>query len=369
MATDGESPEALADALVARALRLRRGENLLIESWTHCLPYAAACVVRARELGARPLLITEDESAFWASVERAPGAGGWTRPGSHEWASLAATDAFLFFPGPADRPRLRALPMKLRAALVGYNSEWYRRARMARLRGVRCLLGYASDAQAAHWGVPGPEWRRSLATAIVDARLPAIGRAGRNASAKLRRGRLVRVTAPNGTDLTLRLRGRVPVIDDGEVSREDVRLGRNMTIAPPGTVVVAVDEKSANGIAIADRPSFLPSGRAEGGEWEISDGRLKAFRYTTGQSEFEEAHRSAPAGRDVLSLFSVGLHPTIGAGVPQAEDQEAGAVTLGIGGNQEYGGSNRCPFLSWIVIGKATVSVDGRALCDRGQLF
>lgn len=369
MASDGESPEALAEALVTRALRLRRGENLVVETWTHCLPIASECVARARQLGARPMLLVEDETAFWKGVEGAPGAGGWTRPGAPEWAALSEADAYLFFPGPADRPRFRALSPKLRSALFAYDAEWYRRARAARLRGVRCLLGYASDAQASYWGTPGPDWRKALSRAIVDASLPAIGRAGRSLAGKLRKGRFVRITAPNGTDVSVRLRGRVPVVDDGEVSREDLQQGRNMTAAPPGTAVVAIDERATKGIAIANRPSFLPTGRTEGGEWEIADGRLTAFRYTSGESEFAAAYRSAPKGRDVVSLLSVGLHPTLGPGVPQVEDQEAGAVTLGIGGNEEYGGSNRCGYVSWIVIGEATVAVDGRPLCDRGQLF
>ncbi len=369
MALPEPTPESVAAALVGRALGVRRGENLLIETWDHGLPYAAACVVRARELGARPMLVVENEAAFWSSVENVPRPAQWSRPGAHEWAALARTDAYLFFPGPADRPRFRALPPKVRAAVTAYNAEWYRRARVARLRGVRCLLGYASDAAAMRWGVSGAEWRRALAHAIVEARLPAIARSGRSLAAKLKRGRVVRITAPNGTDVTLRLRGRVPVLDDGLVGREDVSLGHNMTVAPPGTVVVAVDEGSARGTAIANRPSFLSAGRVEGGEWEIAAGRVTGYRYTAGQAEFESAYRAAPRGRDVVSILSVGLHPTLGPGVPQAEDQEAGAVTLGIGGNEEYGGRNRCPFMSWIVIGEATVSVDGRPLCDRGQLF
>jgi leucyl aminopeptidase (aminopeptidase T) len=369
MASEDATPEALADALLTRALQLRRGESLLIETWNHCLPYASACVAKARALGAHPLLFLEDEEAYWASVERVPGIGGWSRPGAHEWAALARTDAFLFFPGPADRPRFRALPPKLRGALTAYNPEWYRRARVARLRGVRCLLGYASDQQAARWGLSGPDWRRQLARGIVEARPAQIARAGRRLAAKLRKGQVLRITAPNGTDVTLRLKGRRPVVDAGQITREDLGAGHNLTVAPPGTVVVAVDEKSARGIAIANRPSFLPGGRAEGGEWEITGGRLTGFRYTAGQREFEEAYAAAPRGRDVVSIFSVGLHPTLGPGVAQVEDQEAGAVTLGIGGNDGYGGQNRCPFTSWIVLGEATVAVDGRPLCDRGQLF
>jgi len=159
------------------------------------------------------------------------------------------------------------------------------------------------------------------------------------------------------------------VIDDGVITTEDVSIGQNMTVAPPGTVGVAVDERSAEGIAVANRPSFLGSGRVEGGEWEMAKGRLLQSRYTAGQAEFDAAFRAAPKGRDVVSILSIGLNPSLEPGLPQVEDQEAGAVTIGIGGNGSYGGSNRSPFLSWLVIGEATLAVDGKPVCDRGQIL
>jgi leucyl aminopeptidase (aminopeptidase T) len=369
MATDGTSTTALARSLITGALRVRAGENVVIETWNHTLDYARACVVEARRIGARPILWFEDEPAYWRSIEETPAVKGWAKPGEHEWAALAKTHAYVFFPGPADRPRLNQQPPKRAEELLAYNADWYRRAKRARLRGVRSVLGYASDAQAERWGVSGVAWRDQLLRAATQADLDAIHADAKRAAQKLKAGSMLRITASNGTDLSLKLRHRTPWVDDGSVTSEDLAIGANMTVSPPGTVLVAVDEKSADGIAIANRPSYLRPGRVEGGQWEAKAGKVSNIWYTEGQSEFDAAFQAAPKGKDVLSIFSIGLNPALDPGVPQVEDQEAGAVTLGIGGNTAYGGTNKCPFLSWIVIGEATVAVDGKPLCDRGKLL
>jgi aminopeptidase len=369
MATDGSAAPAVAQALVAGALHVRSGENVVIESWNHTLDYARACVVEARKLGARPILLLEDEPAYWRSVEEAPNVKSWAQPGEHEWAALNQADAYVFFPGPADRPRLTQLPGKRSTELVAYNSEWYRRAKKAKIRGVRSMLGYASDAQADRWGVSGAAWRDQLVRAVTEVDMAALQTDARRAAQKLKAGAELHITAPNGTDLRLKLKHRTPWVDDGSVTREDVAIGANMTVSPPGTVLVALDEKGADGLAISNRPSYLRAGRVEGGQWEAKAGKVSNIWYTEGQAEFDAAFQAAPRGKDVLSILSIGLNPALDPGVPQVEDQESGAVTLGIGGNDGYGGTNKCPFLSWIVLGEATVAVDGKPLCDRGKLL
>lgn len=369
MASEEPTAAQVAEALVGGAIGLRRSENLVVESWSHTLPYAAACVVEARRRGARPVLLVEDEGAYWRSVESLSSPASWAKVGSHEWALLREADAYVFFPGPADGPRFRALPEPTRSALVGYNAEWYRRAEKGRLRGVRSLLGYASDARAALWGANGSAWRRQLAEATVRTDLKGVGADARRASRLLAGTGELRVTAANGTDLRLRLVRRAPIADDGVISPDDLRRGNNMTISPPGAVAVAVDERSAQGVAIANRASFLPTGKAEGGQWEFDRGRLTNHWYTDGAACFDEPFAKGGKGRDQAGFFSIGLNPHLGPGVPMVEDQEAGAVTIGVGGNVAYGGTNRGPFTSWIVIGEATVAVDGRPLCDRGKIL
>jgi aminopeptidase len=369
MGSEEPGPVQVAQALLGTALDVKRGENVIIETWNHTLPYATACVVEARRRGAHPMLLLEDESAYWRSIDLAPSIAQWARVGRHEWSALGATDAYVFFPGPADRPRFRSLSGEHRAALTGYNSDWYKRAEKTKLRGVRCVLGYASEAQSAAWGVSAATWRNQLIRGMVDVEAKTLRSTADRVARKILKGKELRITAANGTDLTLKLRGRKPFVDDGVIGPEDLKLGNNMTVSPPGTVAVAVDERSAEGTAIANRPSFVPVGRLEGGQWEAHGGRLASAWYSEGQAAFDEAYAKGPKGKEVVSIFSLGINEALAAGVPQVEDQEAGAVTLGIGGNAAYGGSNKVGFQSWIVIGEATVAVDGAPLCDRGHIL
>lgn len=356
-------------ALVGPALGLRRGEHLVVVSWNHTLPWATAVVEEARRLGAVPLLILEDEATFWRSLEVPRSVRHWSAIPPTVRAALRRADALVQFPGPADRPRLHALPADLLSPFLRRDDEWFRLARSSRVRGLRCLLGYASDPQAEHWGVPGALWRSRLIRGIGSAELDAIGRDGRRVARQLRSGHRVVVRAANGTEIRLRLRGRTPWIDDGRVDAEDRRQGRWIATAPAGSVVVAVDEESTEGTAVANRPSYLSSGRVDGAQWEIEGGRLRNYWYSEGGEAFESEFATAPSGRETVSLLGIGLNPAVAAGVPQAEDLEAGTVTLAIGGNSSYGGRNRCRFLSWITVGEATVSVDDLPLCDRGKFL
>jgi len=369
MAPEEVTPPAVARALVGSALGVRRGEHLVVVSWNHTLPWATACVTESRRAGARTLLLLEDETAFWHSLEGSPSSRGWAGLSRPVRAALERADALLYFPGPADRPRFRALPAHLLAPFLGADDEWLSAARASHLRAVRCLLGYASDAQAEHWGVPGAMWRSQLIRGITDVDYGMLRKDGRRAAGLLQKGRELRLTAANGTDLTLRLRGRLPWVDDGSIDADDRRRGRVMSAAPAGSVVVAVDEGSAEGTVVANRPSFLGAGRVEGGQWEVADGRLRNYWYTDGGDAFEADFARAPRGRETVSLFALGLNPALPSGVPQAEDEEAGTVTLAVGGNTLYGGRNRCRFLSWITVGEATVAVDGAPLCDRGKVL
>jgi leucyl aminopeptidase (aminopeptidase T) len=363
------SPPAVARALVANSLRLRRGEHVAIVSWTHTLPWATACVAEARRVGARPFLVLEDEGAFWRSVDLAPRTRAWSGLSVPVLAAISRADAVLYFPGPADRPRLRSLPPPQSTPFLGSDDEWLRRTRRARNRGVRCLLGYASDEQSAHWGVPAAMWRSQLMRAITDVDAAALARDARRVALLLRNGRSIRLTAANGTDLSLRLRGRTPWVDDGTVDVEDRKRGRTLATAPGGSVAVAIDEGSAAGTIVGNRASFLSSGKVDGAQWEVEKGRLRNYWYTEGAPAFEAEFGSAPRGSDIVSLFAVGVNPLLAPGVPQAEDMEAGTVTIAIGGNTLYGGRNRCRYLSWITVGEATVTVDGHALADRGKLL
>jgi len=369
MARETASPETVGRTLVGEGLRLRRGEELVVASWTHTLPWAAACVTEARRRGGRATLVLEDETAFWRSVEVAPTTRGWSGLSAGVRAAVRAADALVYFTGPADRPRFHSLPPLQLAPFHEADEEWYRLSRAHGIRGIRCLLGYASDAQGEHWGVPGALWRNQLLRGIAEADPVRLRTDGAKVARALAKGKEIHLTAANGTDVRLKLRHRVPWVDDGRAGPTDRMPHPPIATAPAGMVAVAVDETATHGTALANRPSFLTGGRVEGGQWDLENGRLSNYWYTDGGPAFDSEFGRAPRGRETLGLLAVGLNHALAPGVPQAEDAEGGTVTLAIGGNTMYGGTNRCAFLSWLTVGEATIAVDGVPLLDRGEIL
>ncbi|MCI4348952.1 MAG: hypothetical protein L3J93_01870 [Thermoplasmata archaeon] len=358
--------ESICRNVLVRTLRMRRGENLLVESWTHMLPWANAFVLEARRLGIRTTLLYEEEATYWRAVEecKPKELGQFPEP---ELGALSKADGYVFLWGPEDRPRLRALPKEKFDALVGYNSKWYQAAEKAGIRGCRIELGQATDPAARFYGVNAAVWQQNLLDAMeVDVR--SIARDAARLAARLRKGKTLHVSHANGTNVQLRLAGRKPVVDSGIVTPEDVRAGNNMTTVPAGAVYVAPDEKFIEGNARANRPSYPTKGMLGGGEWSFSENRLASFHYESGEDRFTAAYEAAPAHKDRIGFVSIGLNPKLHL-APGIEDFERGTVLLGIGSNGAFGGKNRIPFQSWLVLAGAHVDVDGTPIVADGEIL
>src|ERR1700681_2132721 len=88
----------VARSVLKNTLRLRPGENVTIETWSETLPWAKPFVQEARKMGVNPLLLYEDEESYWEAL-RAGKARQTGKVGSHEWASLDKSSAYVFFFG------------------------------------------------------------------------------------------------------------------------------------------------------------------------------------------------------------------------------------------------------------------------------
>ena len=357
--SDPGTPQGIEDicqSVLTKTLHLRRGENLIVEAWTHMLPWANAVVLEARRLGIRTTLFYEDEATYWRSVEECKAADVGRMPGP-ELGAIAKADGYVFFWGPEDRPRLRALPKEQLGALTSYNSLWYQAAEKAHLRGCRMEIAQATAAAARFFGVNASTWQEGLLDASrVD--MSSIARDGARLAARLRKGKRLRVSHANGTELELQLGGYAPVVDDGIVDSQDVRSGNNMTTFPGGAVYVALDEKVAAGRVVANRSSYPSKGTLVGGRWTFSENHLTEYEYESGGERFKEAFDEAGPGKDRPGFLSVGLNPRIRI-APGLEDFERGTIVIGAGANTAFGGKNKVAFQSWLAIGGAHLEVDG----------
>jgi leucyl aminopeptidase (aminopeptidase T) len=364
MSPEESAPTALARRLVREVLRVKRGEDLLIQTWNHTISYAAACVVEARSLGARALLQLHDEASFFRNLDGNPRTLKARASGSHELAALEGSDAAVVFAGPADRPRFLGMSPAIRGALAQIHAHWARAAERAGVRVVHCALGRASEPQAAFWRVSATTWRGQILRAALEPDLGALKAEGMRLKQRLAAGRTLRITASNGTDFTVNLRRATPWV---EHCTPEGSAGR--AVCPSGRVVALTDGRHAGGILVGNRVSYLPTGRADGGQWEALEGKLTSAWFTDGHTPFIESYERAPPGKDLVSAVTIGLNPALAPSTPEIEDHEAGAVTVSIGGNTAFGGPHRCPFSAWIVVGEATATLDGEPVLDRGKML
>ncbi|MFZ0891822.1 MAG: hypothetical protein WB778_10330 [Thermoplasmata archaeon] len=356
----------VARNVLKNTLRVRPGENVVIETWSESLPWAKPFVNEARRMGANPMLLYEDEASFWEAVQA--GEGHHTgRVGGHEWAAMEKSSAYVFFHGPSEWPREDELPPKKLKGVAAYNPDWYRRAAKAKIRGARMFLGRTSQLSADRWRLDLDEWREELLRASLV--LPEeLHRLGSRVGDRLHRGKVVRVSHSNGTDLTFKL-GKFPIqLDDALVDASDLKAGNNMASIPGGVVGVCIDHTSVEGEVIGNHTDYPPSGPVTGPRWRFSDGHLKAQSYESGGEPILTRYAKAPhAGRDRLGYISVGLNPEI-TKLPMMEDQELGAVLLQLGANSFRGGKIASPPGPWLVLKGADVSVDGKPLLEDGRI-
>ncbi len=357
----------LARAVLMQALRVRRNENVTIEAWTSDLPWVDAFVVETRRLGARPMVLYESEPAYFQSAESVP-LKNLGHVGAQEWAALHSSDAYVYFYGPADRIRYHRLSDNQRGAIERYETDWFRASRETGLRWCRLDLGRASPGAARDFGVDLAGWRRELIEAsTIDPR--SMVRSGRKIARRLRSGRKLTISHPNGTQLELRLVGHEPYVDDGVVDEEDVRMGRGEMNVPSGVVIVALDERVAEGVFVSNRPSRYGAGLGAGigGRWTFRSGRLIEHSYAEGRQAFRSLYDKAGPTRDRPGIVSIGLNPKI-RDAPLLEDQELGVVALYVGDNRHVGGRSGGNFRSWLLIRGADLAIDGRPLLRSGQI-
>ncbi len=363
------NPErALARMLVEQTLRVQRGENVTIEAWTHSLPWATACFEEATERGAHPLILYHDDATYWSLVDsgRAKEVG---LLGDHEYAALAKTDAYVYFEGPEDRGRFHGMDEATRKAATAWEGRWWSTAKKVGLRCAWVLLGRAVAGSARFHGVPVAPWRAELLkSSLVDPR--GMRREGSRIARRLAAGRALTVRHPNGTDLELRLSGRLPIVHDGIVDSTDVAAGHFLEEIPSGYVPVALDERFAEGTITSNVAHRALDGHTllSGAHWEFEGGRLREFRHERGGEYVARQFAAAPKeGRDRPGVLSFGLNPEISM-APVVADQRRGRLMLMVGGNDSYGGSNTNPFRTYLLLDGASVDVDGRPLLRAGKV-
>ncbi|MDE1882038.1 MAG: aminopeptidase [Euryarchaeota archaeon] len=356
------APEAkFARSILNQYLKVRPGENVIIEGWSHSLPWATALAREVRRLRAYPLVLYEDEEAFWDGLAAKQETLYGAEP-AHEWAALGKTDVYVHMWGPGDKLRLTKLGPRAERAFA-WNENWYNTAAKAGVRGARLEIGRPFPSLAKAYGVDEEAWTRQLLEASM-VNPAALQRAATPIARALERGHRVRVHDDQGTDLTLGLSGNRAVIATGTPTAQDRKNKyRILSSLPAGSVSVALDPTVAEGTIRANRSCYSDTTKATGGVFEFEGGRLVRQHYRTGWDEmFKAPYAKGGRDRDRPAQLRIGLNPKL-HDTPQLEDIEAGAITVAIGTNRFLpGGKNKSRYFGFVINAGAAVEIDGRRL-------
>lgn len=357
------SYESLVKNVLSTTLSIQSGDDVIVETWDHGLPIADAFIYHLRELGARPMLLFEHEEAFWKRIESLPN-DVLGKVGEHEWAAMEKAKGYVFIPGPANFTKFWKNFSKFHAA-VSYNQEWYERAKRYRLKAARIALGYASRERARSFNISFTAWQRMLlAASNID--YEALKDKMVKVAALLRNGQ-VHITAPNGTDLNLRLAGRDAYPEDCIVDNDDLDHGRNVANIPGGNLLVCPDESYAEGTIVFDRPTPYMGKWVNGIRFDFKNGTLKEHKARLNANVLKASYEKATGEKDRVAVLGIGLNPKARIGFLQ-DSIAAGAITVAIGGNDAVGGASKTDFYFPGVITKATLSVDSNTIVQNGKV-
>ncbi len=357
-----------AHHIVTEYLGVRAGENAIVESWDHTMPMAAAMVDEIRRAGGRVLLVHEDENAWWRAIDRKQSTllGRSSEP---EWAALKAADVYVMFWGPGDPDRIDTLREKTFDEALDWNSTWYEVARKTALRGVRMTAGFVNEGRARKWGLDRARWEEGVLRAcLVDPE--ELVQSSARLCRTLSRGRHVRITHSNGTDLEVALAGIAPRVMDGRPHPRDKRYGPYgmMGSIPGGYVDAVLDSKTAEGRFRANRRTNIWWNSHAGATLDFRGGKLASYSVEDGEEQLARQYRRATRGRDRTSVLTFGLNPAV-KDVAYLEKGERGCVTLQIGGNRGLGGTNGSNFFTWFTLGGSDIAVDGAPVMRAGELL
>ncbi|MDA4128412.1 MAG: aminopeptidase [Thaumarchaeota archaeon] len=339
----------VASRLLNESLRVKKGETITVETWNSGLPIAREVVKLARRIGCIPIMIFEDENTYVDGVRKTP-RKVLGQMGKHEYGLLAASDAYVFIPGPPLGSYYKRITREEYSKATRYNDAWYAAAEKAHLRGVRLSFGYIGKDLAGYLG----KSVRDVATAQLRASLADFKRVrskGVKVLERLQDGASVAIKSEGG-ELRFRLKGETE-LEDGVVDAADRASGQNMTYLPPGFVSKEVERTSARG-KIKLSPSLTRLGIAEDLTLEFDNGRLTNWSSGKPTRMVDEILKSVEESNRALSLLTIGLNDKLGFGLGLDRFVEGSIAISGFG------------FVG--ILRRGTLAVDGSPIVARGEV-
>lgn len=355
----------IASTIVNECLRIKDDDVVSVHTFPHTVELANAIARQLNLKGADFFVGFETDEIMYSnfmdsSIEH-------LKKTSKIWMSLANTvTAQIFLGGPMNPAPMRRVPREKWAASFESEKPIFDRTRERKVRQAFLALGQVTKERAKTYGFSYNSWKKAV-TVAMTVKHEKMKSFGTKVREKLTRGRQVRITAPNGTDLRFETEPSRPIIiGDGIIDDEDIAMGGTFLTLPSGSVWLAPNETSTNGKIVFDVPTPQFGVLVKGLSWTFRDGRVTEYAAAKNLEAVKPVWEQSTGDKDRIGTFGLGINPRAKFGFLNNAIVMGGA-TVSIGANKEAGGINDTSYFFEGTLSKATVTVDGETLLSQGK--
>jgi leucyl aminopeptidase (aminopeptidase T) len=360
---------AVAKTMVKAAM-VKDGDKVIISGRVRDIALFEELAVEAMKVGADPLIAVWSDKLSRRSYDEVPAAFD-SRPPALTLAMINVFDVQLSVEGGESENVLAGVPA---ARIAAREKAGLPMAAAFMKRGVRSVnLGnglYPTAAAAARLGKPQAElaavfWKAAM---VAPETLRAKGDALR---AALAGSKEVTLSSANGTKITFAVDASKALVSDGAITAEKVKQGKAavQTWLPAGELLVPVMPGTGEGTIVIDKA--LQQGEViEGLTLTITKGKLVSMTAKNGLAALQAYYDASSGGKDVFSFIDLGLNPEakLPTNTGRVVWMAPGGVTIGLGDNTGWGGTNVSSFSFAGAVTGATLSADGKAIIEDGAL-
>ena len=352
--------------VVNTCLRIRGEDRVSIFTWRHTLDLAESLALECRRIGAETHLEVETDRLYYETVLNLP-VKYLRLPNVFSLSLLDVATANIFISGPEDPEGLKEITPERMSAIVEGDKPYSRKFLEKKIRSASVYLGYVTKQRARTYGFDHEQWKKNV-QASLDVDYDSMRKTGKKLAGMLEKASVARISAENGTDLTLELNHGIAHVDDGVVDDEDVQKGATFTMLPAGSVAIPPKEKGANGVFVSNVPEPDSGVLIHDIDWRFKNGRLTSFSGGKNIETVKDRCEIARGDRDQASWLMIGMNPNAMGGY-LSNNIVLGSVTLGIGDNRELGGKMESDFGAKCTLLNATLRLDDRFVIKNGKIM
>ena len=362
--------EKLAERLVTQSANVKEGEVVLISSGPENIELLEDIAVQVRKAGAFPLVTVGTDRMAKRMFDDVPAKyDTQTDQGDLKLAevvdvaiSVGRQSAEGLFAG-ADPKRLAARAKANESIQDAYIKS-----------GVRTVDVdnnlYPNDWLAKRYGMSDDDLSKTF-WGGVNVDYADLQARGAQVSAALAGGSEIHITDSGGTDLKVRVEGRKYGVSDGIISADDAKTAAGLSVyLPAGEVYVAPVPGTAEGKVVRAK-DYYQGKEINNLVLTFSAGKLTSMTGSgPGFEPMKAAYDAAGEGKDLFAVVDFGINPNVKlpANSSIATWVPAGTVTVGVGNNVWAGGDNKTPYGYFVSLPGTTVTLDGKAVVEAGQL-